>query len=73
MAEPINERIALILKTSGLTQAEFGERIHISRSLAGSLCTGARQPSDRTAFFYALLLYSFQQVNFISIHLNCLS
>lgn len=48
MAEPINERIALILKTSGLTQAEFGERIHISRSLAGSLCTGARQPSDRT-------------------------
>ena len=24
-------------------------------------------------FFYALLLYSFQQVNFILIHLNCLS
>lgn len=47
MAE-INDRIAAVLKHSGLTQEKFAERLNVSRSFIAVLCTSDRRPSDRT-------------------------
>lgn len=47
MAE-INDRIAAVLKHSGLTQKKFAERLNVSRSFIAVLCTSDRRPSDRT-------------------------
>ena len=44
----MNERIKKILEELGLKKVEFAERLHISRSYASELCSGAKSPSDRT-------------------------
>lgn len=48
MADTINSRIAAVLKQSGKTQEEFVVPLHLSRSFIASVCSGVKQPSDRT-------------------------
>lgn len=44
----INERIAYVVQTSGLTKSAFGERINVSQSFVSAICMGKKIPSDRT-------------------------
>ena len=44
----INERIAFLIEDLGITRSAFASRIHVSRPFASELCSGAKQPSDRT-------------------------
>lgn len=46
--DTINERIAFLIKDMGISRSTFADRLHISRPFASELCTGAKQPSDRT-------------------------
>ena len=45
---PINERIAQIIKTSGLTRSSFAEKINVSPAFITQLCSGSSFPSNRT-------------------------
>ena len=44
----INERIKLIRQTEKLTQAQFAERLGLTRNYIALIETGSRIPSDRT-------------------------
>jgi len=44
----IGERIAHIVKESGLTKTAFAEKLNLSQSYVSSLCVGRKIPSDRT-------------------------
>ena len=44
----INDRIALLIKDLGITRSSFADRIRVSRPFVSELCSGAKQPSDRT-------------------------
>ena len=44
----INERIAYVVQTSGLTKSAFGERVNVSQSFISAICLGKKIPSDRT-------------------------
>lgn len=44
----INERIALLIKDLGMSRSSFADRIRVSRPFVSELCSGAKQPSDRT-------------------------
>lgn len=44
----INERIALLIKDIGISRSSFADRIRVSRPFVSELCSGAKQPSDRT-------------------------
>ena len=46
--ESVNERIAFLIKDTGISRSTFADRLHISRPFASELCSGAKQPSDRT-------------------------
>ena len=46
--ESVNERIAFLIKDMGISRSTFADRLHISRPFASELCSGAKQPSDRT-------------------------
>lgn len=46
--QTIGERISLVIKRSGLTKTKFAEQLHLSQQFISSLCSGAKQPSDRT-------------------------
>lgn len=46
--ESVNERIAFLIKDMGVSRSTFADRLHISRPFASELCSGAKQPSDRT-------------------------
>ena len=46
--QTIGDRISLVIKRSGLTKTEFAEQLHLSQQFISSLCSGAKQPSDRT-------------------------
>lgn len=46
--ESVNERIAFLIKDIGISRSTFADRLHISRPFASELCSGAKQPSDRT-------------------------
>ena len=46
--ETINERIAWCIKDSGLTKTAFAERINVGQPFISQLCSGAKNPSDRT-------------------------
>ncbi|MFR8457518.1 MAG: helix-turn-helix domain-containing protein [Oscillospiraceae bacterium] len=45
---PVNERIRSLIKALKIKQAEFAQRIGVSRPFVSELCSGAKNPSDRT-------------------------
>ena len=44
----MKDRIASIVKESGLTKAKFAEKINVSAAFVTMMCSGASSPSDRT-------------------------
>lgn len=44
----MNERIALVRKSLGLTQEKFAEQVSLSRNFMWMIESGTRVPSDRT-------------------------
>lgn len=46
--DTINQRIDFLIKDLGVTKTKFAESIHVSSQFISSLCSGAKQPSDRT-------------------------
>ena len=44
----ISERIAFLIDDLGITRSAFAARINVSRPFVSELCSGAKQPSDRT-------------------------
>ena len=46
--EDISTRIAAVIKSTGLKQADFAQRIHLSRGFVSGLAIGTQKPSDRT-------------------------
>lgn len=46
--QTIGDRISLVINRSGLTKTKFAEQLHLSQQFISSLCSGAKQPSDRT-------------------------
>ncbi len=48
LLEDISTRIAAVIKATGLKQADFAQRIHLSRGFVSGLAIGTQKPSDRT-------------------------
>lgn len=46
--ETINQRIDFLIKELGFTKTKFAKSLHVSSQFVSSLCSGAKQPSDRT-------------------------
>lgn len=46
--QTIGDRISLVIKSSGLTKTKFAEQLHLSQPFVSGICSGAKQPSDRT-------------------------
>ena len=44
----ISERIAFLIKNQDLTQAKFADLLHLTQDYVSRICSGAKQPSDRT-------------------------
>lgn len=44
----INERIAYVVQTSGLTKSAFAQRLNVSQPFISEICSGKKTPSDRT-------------------------
>ena len=46
--QTIGDRISIVIKRSGLTKTKFAEQLHLSQPFVSGICSGAKQPSDRT-------------------------
>ena len=46
--ESVNERIAFLIKDLGITRSAFAERLHVSGPFITGVCSGIRNPSNRT-------------------------
>ena len=44
----IGDRIAWCIEDSGLTKTEFAKRLNLKQPFVSQLCSGAKNPSDRT-------------------------
>lgn len=44
----INERVQMLLDTLNLSKTKFAEPLHISGSFVSMVCSGTKNPSDRT-------------------------
>lgn len=44
----LSERIAYIIETLGMKKITFSEKINVSQAFVSQLCSGSKQPSDRT-------------------------
>lgn len=44
----INERIAYLIKDLGYTKKNFAKAVNLSQPFVSELCSGVKQPSDRT-------------------------
>ena len=42
------ERISLIIKENQITKTAFAERLNVSPAFVSQMCSGVKQPSDRT-------------------------
>ena len=42
------QRVSTVLKESGLNQTDFAKRISLSQQYLSQICTGKKNPSDRT-------------------------
>ena len=46
--ETINKQIAALIHEKGMNKSQFAERINVSPQFISAVCTGTKQPSDRT-------------------------
>lgn len=46
--QTIGDRISAVIRRSGLTKTKFAEQLHLSQPFVSGICSGAKQPSDRT-------------------------
>ena len=46
--DTINERIAYLIKDLGCTKSDFAEKLCVTPSFISAVCSGKKQPSDRT-------------------------
>lgn len=44
----INERIAFLIKETGLTKTAFSRKVNLSQAFISEICSGSKAPSDRT-------------------------
>ena len=44
----VNERLKTLIDTLGMKRKEFSARLGLSQPFVSELCSGAKQPSDRT-------------------------
>lgn len=44
----LNERISLLIDTLGMRKTAFADRLNVSQAFISQICSGAKQPSDRT-------------------------
>lgn len=44
----MKNRINFLIQTLNISKAKFSERLNISQAFVSQLCSGAREPSDRT-------------------------
>lgn len=44
----MNERISAIIEASGIKKTVFADRLNVSQAFVSQLCSGVKQPSDRT-------------------------
>lgn len=44
----MNERISAIIEASGIKKSVFADRLNVSQAFVSQLCSGVKQPSDRT-------------------------
>ena len=45
---PMNERIKICIKDSGLNKTAFAKKLGVTQPFISKLCSGVSQPSDRT-------------------------
>lgn len=46
--EKLNERISAIIEAKGIKKTAFAEKLNVSQAFVSQLCSGIKQPSDRT-------------------------
>lgn len=46
--DSLNERISLLIKELGATKTAFSEKLNVSQAFVSQICSGVKQPSDRT-------------------------
>ena len=46
--QTIGERVDIVIRQSGLNKTRFAERLRLSQQFISSICSGVKQPSDRT-------------------------
>lgn len=44
----LNDRISSVIEALGIKKVAFAERLNVSQAFVSQLCTGVKQPSDRT-------------------------
>lgn len=44
----LNERINYLIKSLGMKKTAFAEKINVSQAFVSQLCSGVKQPSERT-------------------------
>lgn len=44
----MKDRINLIIQCANISKTKFAERLNVSQAFVSQLCSGAREPSDRT-------------------------
>lgn len=44
----LNERISCVIEDLGMTKTAFAERLNVSQAFVSQLCSGTKQPSERT-------------------------
>lgn len=44
----LNERIGHIIESLGIKKTAFAERLNVSQAFVSQLCSGVKQPSERT-------------------------
>ena len=44
----LSDRITYIIETLGMKKIAFAEKINVSQAFVSQLCSGSKQPSDRT-------------------------
>ena len=46
--DKLNERIGYIIEHLGMTKTAFAEHLNVSQAVVSQLCSGVKQPSERT-------------------------
>lgn len=44
----LNERIGQVIESLGMKKTAFADKLNVSQAFVSQLCSGAKQPSDRT-------------------------